>query len=485
MEPLPVHIFRAYDVRGLAPDEITSAVAQRIGRAYGRLLDERFDLRRVVVGRDNRPTSPALHAALIDGVRAAGLDAIDIGEAPSPLLYYAAADWGAGGVSVTASHNPPGYNGFKLLERAGIPLSPGEIQEVRARADQDVRPAHGSTRWGGLRKRDPRASYLALLEQRFPLPRPLRIAVDPGNGVATLTGPPALRRIGARVTSINSESNGGCPAHPLDPAHPESIAALRAHLLAEHADIGFGWDGDGDRLSVVDEQGTHHNADAVLAVLARDLLRRRPGARILVDVKMSLTAIDTIEAAGGSVCMGPTGHSLIKRRMRDSREAPPADRPAFLLGGEGTGHFYFGEDYFGLDDAVYAACALARIVAGSGGPASALFQDLPAYVTSPEFMIPCPDARKHAIADAIGAHFRPHHPVLTVDGARVDFGEGWAVIRASNTSPTLSVRLEARSAAAYAGIRQAVLVALRPHPELESPEAALTVVPNGGPVGRG
>ena len=469
MGALPAHIFRAYDVRGRAGAELTADVADRIGQGYASYLRARHRLDAAVVGRDNRPSSAHLQAAFVAGARRAGLSMIDIGEAPSPLVYFAAARWGVGGVAVTASHNPAPDNGFKLLEADAIPLGPEQIQDLRRSAEAAPPAAAGAQLQGSLEQRDARGPYLAMLAGRFRLSRGLRVAVDPGNGVATLTGPDALAGIGAKVSGVHRRSDGSFPNHPPDPAHPRAIAALRGAVRAAGADVGFGWDGDGDRLSLVDEGGRHHTADAVLAVLARDLLTRHPGAVVLVDVKISLAVLEAIAAAGGRAHFTQTGHSLIKRRMR-------AD--GVLLAGEGSGHYYFAEDYYGLDDAVYAACALAQIVARSGEPASALFRDLPRYVTSPEISIPCPDDRKHALAADLATQLRAEYPINDTDGARVDFGDGWGLVRASNTTPHLKLRMEGRTADAYAIVRDQLTGHLRRHPELGDVAGALQVDPD-------
>ncbi len=448
------HMFRAYDIRGVVGEDLTPASVEVIGRAFGTFLRRQRAARLVVVGRDNRPSSASLRDALVTGLRGAGLDVVDIGLSPSPLLYYAAALWGAdGGVNITGSHNPIHMNGLKLLEQAALPLSPEDIQAVRLFGDQ----ADFDSGAGGYQERDPKPDYFALLERRFPVARPLSVVVDPGNGVATLTGPEALRRIGCRVHGIYTELDGAFPHHIPDPQNAATMRDLQQEVRGRGADLGIAWDGDGDRLGMVDERGVRHEADELLAVLARDVLSRHPGERILVDVKISLSTVRDIERHGGVPVFGPTGHSLGKRKMRAE---------GILFGGEGSAHFYFNEDYYGLDDAVFGACMLASMIARGDQPASAYFEGFDPLVTSPELQVPCPDAAKFRVAGAVAETFRRLYPVLAIDGARIDFGDGWALVRASNTNPQLTVRLEAATRARYAQIREIVWRELARYPEV-------------------
>ena len=427
-------IFRAYDIRGIVGQDLTPAIAERIGRAYATYVRREYGVDRIVTGRDNRPSSATLWKSLVRGVRRSGISVTDIGLSPSPLLYFAAAalEFG-GGIVVTASHSPPEWNGFKVLGTAGLPLAPEEIQAIRMLAEGEVFEEGA----GAFDRGEVIPQYVRLLAERFALPRPLRLVVDPGNGVAALTGPRTLREAGATVQGINVELNGRFPARGPDPHTPAALAALGQAMRDTGADMGIAWDADGDRLALVDEQGTPQSADAVLALLARDLLSRRPGAPILVDVRASQATLEDIRAHGGAPLFGPSGHSLMKRRMHAE---------GILLGGEASSHFYFGEDYYGLDDAVYAACALARIFATDARAVSAHFADVPRYVTSPEMRLACAETQKFLVVREVAAHFRGQFPLLEIDGARIDFGDGWALVRASNTGPAISVRFEAKTA---------------------------------------
>ena len=450
-------IFRAYDVRGRADTELTPEVARLIGRAYATHLRRAGGAATIVVGRDNRPSSEGLLRGFVEGARASGVDVVVIGLSPSPLLYFAAARWGmAGGCNVTGSHGGPEVNGLKLLESEGIPLSASAIQGLRAliEADDFERGA------GAFEERDALPEYVAYLGERFALGRPLTVVADAGHGATALAGPAALERAGCEVVGLNLEPDPGGSDAPADPQLAASMEGLRAAVVAQGADMGVAWDGDGDRLGIVDEGGRRHDPDAILTLLAWDLLSRHPGARVLVDVKVSLATIRAIEAHGGRPVFGPTGHSPAKRLMREA---------GILLGGEASSHFYFREDYFGFDDAIFGACLIAQLVSARGRPLSALMATLrseaggtgPALVTSPELRIPCDDAAKFRIAEECAARFRGSQPVLEIDGARIEFEGGWALVRASNTEPVLSVRLEAETPEAYGVIAQRVSEALR------------------------
>lgn len=465
------HIFRAYDIRGVAGEDFTPAVVERIGRAHGTYLLRRGSSRRppprsgrsrsrslvVAVGHDSRPSSQALYDGVIAGLRATGVDVIAVGLAPTPLLSFAAAAWQLdGGISITASHNPVRFNGAKLLEAQGLPLSPEAIQAVAALA-QTNDFEHGR---GALAERDPKPEYLALLRDRFAVARPLTVVADPGNAVATLTGPDALRAIGCRVIGLYTELLDGFPNHIADPQEPASMEDLSAAVAEHGADFGVAWDGDGDRIGVTDERGLRYEADWLVALLARDLLSRHPGAPVLVDLKTSLGPIQDIRAHGGRPLLSRTGYSLLRRRMQEE---------AILFGGEASGHIIFAEDYYAIDDGVYAACALAHFLAADPSPLSAHFASIRRFVTSPEIKLPCPDHAKFRIAEAVAHWFAPRFPVLTIDGARVDFGDGWALIRGSNTNPYLSVRIEAESRSRYDAIGRLIWDALLRHPEVVLP----------------
>lgn len=459
------HIFRAYDIRGLAGDEFTPQIGERIGRAFGTYVQRQFQGRRVVVGRDGRPSSPALYYAVIAGLCATGIEVTAIGLAPTPVMYFAVAEWGLdGGISITASHNPVEFNGAKLVREEGRSLLPDEIRAVH----RIVESGEFLSGAGHKHPRDPKPEYLALLRDRFPLARPLRIVVDPGNGVSTLTGPQALRAAGAEVIGLYTALLDGFPNHLPDPQDPAATKALAQKVVEVGADLGIAWDGDGDRVGAVDEQGNRREADWLVAIIARDVLQRHPGARILLDLKSSRSALQDVRAHGGEPVLTETGYSLVKQRMRDE---------GVLFGGEASGHIMFGEDYPCLDDGVYAACVIAHILAADSSPFSAHFEDMQPFVTSPELKLLCADDEKFAVARDIAANFRGRYPVIGDPGARVDFGEGWALIRASNTGPYLSLRVEASTRAHYDRILAEILQAIRAYPQLEVPSGFGTPLP--------
>ena len=450
-------------MRGVAGEDLTPPVAYRTARAHGTFLRRRFQATSVVVGRDSRPSSPGLYEAVLRGLGECGLAVTTIGLTPSPLLYFALHHWGLhGGIMVTASHNPVQFNGLKLLREEAMPLLPDEIQEVwRIAEAQDYEAAVVDP--PAPVERDPGPDYLSMLRRRFKLERPLTIVADPGNGVATLTGPAALQALGADVVGLYTELLEGFPNHLPDPQEPGSMRDLAARVVAEGADLGVAWDGDGDRVGLVDETGRRYDPDWIAALLARDVLARHPGARILMDLKSSRSPIDDVRAHGGEPVLAPTGYSIFRRRMRDE---------GILFGGEASGHMIFAEDYPYLDDGVFAACAIARIVSQEARPLSAHFAAMRRYVTSTEIKLPCADADKFRVAGAIADAFRGRFEMTEVDGARVEFPDGWFHLRASNTNPYLSLRIEAETRDRYDAIRALVWEALAAHPEVDHAVAA-------------
>lgn len=467
------HIFRAYDIRGLSQggddDEITTDTARAIGRAMAAYLRELPSAvgserrRRVAVGWDNRPTSESLSEALSDGLRTGGADVSLLGLAPSPLTYFTVYDGGFdGGVSVTASHNSIEFNGFKLLREEAMPLLPNEIARVQEIADSiDLSTLPGSRDHGTVDMVAPYDSYIELLRDRFTLARPLRIVVDPGNGVATLSGPRALEALGAEVVGLYTDLVSGYPNHLPNPQDASTMIDLASCVVSEEADLGFAWDGDGDRVGLVDERGVRYEADWTTALIARDVLTRHPGARILCDMKTSRSPLEDIRAHGGVPVLARTGYSTFRRQMRDEQ---------IVFGGEVSGHLMFGEDYPYIDDGVYAACVIANLIAAAAKPLSAHFLGMRRLVTSPELTLPCSDHDKFRVAAALAARFRDSYQVSEVDGARIEFPDGWTHVRASNTTPHLSVRIEAETLERFREIRDTVFEALREHDSVTIPD---------------
>ena len=451
------HIFRAYDVRGRVGSDINPEVFGRIGRAYATLL-RRQGGRAVAIGQDNRESSAALRAAFGEGVRAAGVDVVDIGEVTTPMLYFATAHWGLdGGATITGSHNPVDYNGVKMVHAGAAPLSEDEIQALRRLIEAgDLERGHGT-----VTPRSPRDEYFATVTGLVRPARRLRVVADAGNGVAGRYAPELLRRIGCEVVELHCESDGRFPNHLPDPEDPANVVDLQAKVVEVGADLGLAWDGDADRVGVIDERGHRHEADLVLALLARDLLQRHPGAKIVFDVKCSQSLVDDITRHGGVPVMWKTGHSHLKRKMRDD---------AILLGGEVSGHMFFGEDYYAVDDGLLAACKIVDIVARERGPASRLFDSIEHLHATPELKAPCPDDRKFALIDELARDLKQRYPTIDIDGARVLFPDGgWGLVRASNTNPYLTLRFEGRSEAQIDAMKRVIYDALRRYPFVTLP----------------
>ena len=463
---VPWQIFRAYDIRGRASGRdapLTPELAAAIGRKFAETLHEESASPRCVVAGDQRASTPALRAALIDGLRAAGVDILDIGLAPSPLAYWAAAQARAerptATAIVTASHNPPDQNGIKLVHASTLPLRPEEIQALGHRIEEGGRS--GFTSRGALREWNPTPQYLANLAAAGENLDGLQIVADPANGAAALTGPPALAAIGGQVETINGDLRA-TPAHPADPQHAANVEQLCSAVRNSGAALGLAWDGDGDRLGVVDARGLRAEPDRVMALLARDYLAARPGASIHVEVKTSQAVIEDIRAHGGQPRIGPVGHSLAKHAMQTH---------GIDFGGEPSCHYYerVAAPAHITDDAVRAACQVARICArGLAGRTPTLEQQLdaiPSWRASPEVQLPCADEEKFAAAAQAAQAFAQRVPIIAIDGARADYSHiepgAWALVRASNTNPVLTVRFEAGTDKAYAQVREEVRAVLK------------------------
>ena len=435
-------IFRQSDIRGIVGRDLTPDVARTLGRAYASLLEERGLRGAVAVGRDNRPSGDGLRDGLVEGLTESGVDVVDVGVVPTPLLYWTLHNEPVvAGVQITGSHNPPEYNGFKLNVGHSSLHSEG-IQRLYelASAERPAR-ARGSVRHAAIVDR-----YIDDVVQRVgPLSRPLNVVADYGNGAGALVGPQLLERLGARVTHLFAESDGTFPNHHPDPTILENVQDLIAAVRREGADLGVGFDGDADRLGLIDERGEIVWGDYLLVLYARDVLARTgPGRPVVFDVKCSQALPDALRAAGGVPVMWKTGHSLIKDKMREL-DAPVA--------GEMSGHMFFAEGFYGHDDALYGAARLLRIVADSGRSVTELLADVPTFVSTPELRVDVREDEKFGIvADAV-REFRARYDVVDVDGVRVLFGDGWGLIRASNTQPVLVMRFEARTPERLAEIR--------------------------------
>jgi phosphomannomutase/phosphoglucomutase len=435
-------IFRQYDVRGIVGRDLTPEVARAIGQGFATLLAARGITGAIAVGRDNRPSGAALRDALVEGLTGSGVHVVDVGVVPTPLLYWALNhEPVVAGIQITGSHNPPEYNGFKLC--VGTDSLHGDgIQALRETIERgEFLHGQGSVRSVAVIDR-----YVDDVVTRIgPLARRLRVVFDCGNGAGALVAGKLFGRLGLDASYLFCESDGTFPNHHPDPTVLENLQDLMVAVRERGADLGIAFDGDADRIGVVDATGTVIWGDHILILYARDVLARTgAGQPIIFDVKCSQALPAAITAAGGQPLMWKTGHSLIKDKMK-SMHAPVA--------GEMSGHMFFTEGFYGHDDALYGAARLLRIVAAAQRPIAAMLDDVAKFVSTPELRVECPDDRKFVIVEAAAAHFSREHDVIAVDGVRVLYGDGWGLVRASNTQPILVLRFEAGSAERLAAIR--------------------------------
>jgi phosphomannomutase/phosphoglucomutase len=437
-------IFREYDIRGVVGEELTPALAEKIGRAYGSLA-VRAGARAVAVGRDGRTSAMQMREALLKGLLGCGLDVVDIGVCPTPLLYYALFTLPVGGgVMITASHNPPQYNGFKLCLGKDS-MHGAAIQALKA----DIDKGQFESGQGTVSEHPIIPDYMAYTKKAFAHVRAgkLHAVVDCGNGMGGLVGPDALRLLGCRVTGMFEDVDGRFPNHHPDPTVADNLQDLIKKVRETKADVGIAYDGDADRIGAVDEHGDILWGDKLLVLYARDVLESKPGATIISEVKASQVFYDDVVKRGGRSIMWKAGHSLIKAKMKEENAA---------LAGEMSGHMFFADRYFGYDDAVYASCRLIEILAKTGRPLSTLLADLPLTFSTPEIRVDCPDDVKFQVVEEAKKQLAREHKIIDIDGVRVLFPEGWGLIRASNTQPALVLRFEATSEAALQKIRDVV-----------------------------
>ncbi|MCH7682872.1 MAG: phosphomannomutase/phosphoglucomutase [Gemmatimonadetes bacterium] len=441
---IPPSIFRQYDIRGVVGEQLDAQVAHAIGRAVATDARRRTGkAARLAVGRDNRPSGELLAHALGDGMAAAGATAIDIGMLPTPALYLALHELGVdGGVQVTGSHNPPQFNGFKMV-LGGETLYGEDIQRLRRLIEDDATD-------DGAGSLEVETTVLerysaAILERNGPLARPLRVVVDCGNGVTSLVAERVLSRLGADVTPLFCESDGTFPNHHPDPSVLENLADLQEAVRRVKAALGIAFDGDGDRIGVVDERGEVVYGDKLLALFGRDLVQRLgDGHSVIFDVKCSDVLAGDLEKSGLKPVMWKTGHSLIKAKMKELGSP---------LAGEMSGHMFFGGDYYGFDDALFAAARLLDYLAKTNEPISVMLSSLPQRCSTPELRVDCDDDRKFDIVARAVEHFSSKYETLNIDGVRISFADGWGLIRASNTQPVLVMRFEAGSEEALQSYR--------------------------------
>ncbi len=444
---VPKSIFRQYDVRGIVGTELTPELARGLGRAFASAAWERLGRAPVVaVGRDNRPSGGALSAAVRRGIVEAGATAIDVGTVPTPALYFGVDALGAdAGVQVTGSHNPPEFNGFKMV-LAGEAFHGEDILELWERivAERWRTGTGRETSDGAVLTR-----YREGILSRHRLARPVRVVVDCGNGAGSLVAVSTLEGLGAEVTPLFCESDGTFPNHHPDPTVPENLRDLQTEVRRTGAELGIAFDGDADRIGAVDETGEIVYGDQLLVILGRDAVRRfGPGTPVIFDVKCSEVLPAALTAAGARPVMWKTGHSLIKAKMREL-QAP--------LAGEMSGHMFFGGDYLGFDDALFAAARLLEIVSGRPFGLAGLLADLPKTTATPEIRVEVPEEQKFGLVERATAHFSSRYPVNTIDGIRITFPNGWGLLRASNTQPILVLRFEASDAPSLDAARSEVV----------------------------
>ncbi len=424
-------IFRAYDIRGVVKTDLRPDVVLLIGKAIGTLYPQ---CKKVAIGRDGRLTSKELSDNLIEGLRSTGIDVIDIGEVPTPVLYYATHSLGTGsGLMVTGSHNPPEYNGIKMV-MGDKTLFGDMIQDIYACIDQ----GKFNSGIGNVEQIDVLEDYLGTIYKEVTLKRPLSIAIDCGNGVA---GPSAIKLfngLGCNVSELFCDVDGTFPNHHPNPSEPENLQDLINTVINNKLDLGFAFDGDGDRVGIVDEHGEVLWADRQMMLYAQDVLSRNPGAEIIFDVKSSRNLASYIQQAGGKATMWKTGHSFIKNKMKET---------GALLAGEMSGHIFFKERWFGFDDGLYSAARMLEILAADPRPVSEIFNDLPNDVSTPEITVTLEEdgAQHEFIKKFIDQSNFTGATLSTIDGVRADFDYGWGLVRASNTTPSLVIRFEAES----------------------------------------
>ncbi len=448
-------IFKAYDIRGIVPSTLNEALAEGLGRAFGTVARAEGQTT-VAVGRDGRLSGPALSAALIRGLVAAGIRVIDVGLCTTPMLYFAANTLCASGIQVTGSHNPKDYNGFKMV-LAGRAIYGDEIQNLRRIMEHESWQLQGG---GRVEHVDVLADYTRRITGDVKLARPMKIVVDSGNGIAGASAPGIFRALGCEVIELFSEVDGDFPNHHPDPSKPENLRDLIHALQTSDAELGLAFDGDGDRLGIVTKDGNNIFPDRQMQLFAEDVLTRVPGGTILFDVKCSQRLAPAIEAAGGKALMYKTGHSLIKAKMK-AVEAAGGQAP---LGGEMSGHIFFKERWFGFDDGTYAGCRMLEILSRHAD-ASAVLNALPSSFSTPELNVACAEGEPHtvtrALQDKAGGVFHAPARVSDIDGLRVDWPDGFGLIRASNTTPVLVLRFEGQTEAALHRIEADMLALLR------------------------
>ncbi len=439
-------IFREYDIRGIAGKDLKENDALLIGKGVGTFLQQ-HGRSRLTVGRDCRLTSDLYTKKVIEGLLSTGCDVTDIGVCPTPILYFSITHFDQqGGVMVTASHNPPEYNGFKLCIGTDS-IFGKDIQKIF----KIISNASFSQGNGSLFAADAIAPYKSFVEKNISIPRTLKVGLDAGNGTAGVVAVPVIKNLNCQVHDLYCDMDGTFPNHEADPTVASNLSDLIKLVREKSLDVGIAYDGDGDRIGVVDEKGNIVYGDKLVIIFAREILSRKPGTTIISDVKCSKTLFDDIEKHGGRAIMWKTGHSLIKQKMRLEKAE---------LAGELSGHMFFSDRFLGFDDAIYASCRLIEILSKTGKRISDLLSDVPQTYSTPEIRVSCPDEKKFVVVEKVTDFFRQSHNIIDIDGVRVLFEDGWGLIRASNTQPALVLRFEAMSEKRLEEIRELIESAL-------------------------
>jgi phosphomannomutase/phosphoglucomutase len=440
-------IFRQYDIRGRVGQDLTDEAVSILARAIGSYLCQQ-GAKRISLACDNRHSSDGFRTILSEELGKSGLDVVDFGMVPTPVFYYTLFEFGVeGGVMITGSHNPPDFNGFKIARRRAT-IFGEEIQKIRHIAEK----GRFTVGKGKVRSDDAKASYIERVSGDIRIGDDIKVVLDCGNGTAGVIVPDLFGKFGFETEYLFCEPDGSFPNHHPDPTVPENLRSLVARVTSGGYDAGIAFDGDADRIGVIDENGEIIWGDRLLIILARDIIAGSPGAKVIFEVKCSQALFEAVEQAGGIPIMWKTGHSLIKSKMKAE---------GALLAGEMSGHIFFRDRYFGYDDAIYAALRLLEILSKHGGSLSSLLADIPEYHATPEIRVDCPDREKFRIVGDLKAHMESVHKVINIDGVRIVFDDGWGLVRASNTQPVLVLRFEAKSERRLAEIKQEVLGALQ------------------------
>jgi len=444
-------IFRAYDIRGVYGKDLTEETAELIGKAFGSTLEGK-----VAVGQDVRLSSPALAKALIKGMASTGLEVVDVGVVPTPLLYFAIHRMRlTGGVMVTGSHNPPEYNGFKMCRGGTMTIYGDQIAQIGKDMEKgDFRVGEGS-----VESHDIIDEYIDFIRERIKIHVKPKVVLDCANGTAGLVAPRLFRELGCEVIELFPEPDGNFPNHPADPTVDENLADLIAKVAKTGADVGFSYDGDADRAGFVDERGGIIRGDQALVLFSREILTDHPKAPIIFEVKCSMALTEDILAHGGVPIMYRTGHSFIKKKIKQENA---------LMAGEMSGHFFFADDYPGYDDGIYASARMLKLLAGHGVKMSELSGTIPKYISTPEIRVEAAEDVKFKLVDAVREEMSKKEGVkiITVDGVRVETDRGWGLMRASNTGPKIILRFEGKTEADLEDMKELFRPALSKHPEL-------------------